>query len=214
MQENHKKAVKTSALALILIFAWLIPFGVTWTLIDLVYQNQILLAAALEALIAELEQQIQNQNLGLTIEIHVTMNHYRGGQLIATSHHAGTLTNNGADFIEGKISDDTPFANVTDYAVNIALSNSTTSPAAGWNIIPSEITTGGMSRAGGTYVSTGVGTWNVSYTFSPSETNSCRLTGLYWDTGVTHSLLAADTITAINYESGDSVEIIWSITVS
>lgn len=155
------------------------------------------------------------KGLFFTVEIHVDMYHYRNGELLAHSHHAGTLTNSGADYIEGKLGA-VGFANETAYATYIGLSNSTSSPSATWNILPSEITTGGMGRANGTYTGTGTGTWNMSNTFSPSETNSTRLVGLYWNSyaGGLNSLLASDTITAINYQSGDSVEIVWSITAS
>jgi len=144
-----------------------------------------------------------------SIEIHVTMHHYRNGKLLTWSHHAGTLTNIGANFTKEKISYDNGNLNAT----YIALSNSTSSPSATWVDLPEEITTGNMSRSQGTYVDTGVGTWNVTFTFNPSETNSTRLVGLLWNTGAS-VLLASDTITPINYEDPDTIEITWSITVS
>lgn len=158
-------------------------------------------------------QQISEiQNATINLEIHCDMYHYRDGILIKHSHHAGVLTNTGKDFIEGKIGN-SAFANNTVFANYISLSNSTDSPSATWVILPDEITTGTMARTLGTYVSTGVGTWNVSKSFSPSETNSTRLVGLNWNsTG--NNLMASDTISAINYESGDTVEIVWSITAS
>jgi len=145
----------------------------------------------------------------LSLEIHVTMRHLRNEKLLTWSHHAGVLTNIGKNFTKEKISYDAGNLNAT----YIAHSNNTSSPSAAWTDLPAEITTGNMSRAQGNYVDTGVGTWNVTYTFSPTETNSTRLVGLLWNTGAS-VLLASDTITAINYESGDTVEITWSITVS
>jgi len=151
-----------------------------------------------------------NENL-LSIEIHVTMHHYRNGRLLTWSHHAGTITNIGLNFTKEKLGYDTGNLNAT----YIALSNSTSSPSASWTDLPAEITTGNMSRAQGTYVPIPAqnGKWNVTYTFSPTETNSTRLVGLLWNTGAS-VLLASDTITPINYESSDTIEITWSITVS
>jgi len=132
--------------------------------------------------------------------------------LLAHSHHQGTLTDIGKEWIEAKLGS-SGHANNTDYATYIANSNDTTSPSSTWTTIPNEITTGGMERVNGTYVSTGTGTWNMSNTFSPTESNSTRLVGLYHQsTGA--ALVASDTITAINYASGDSVEEVWSMTVS
>jgi len=165
------------------------------------------LLALLEDTFEQLTSKPMRTDIGL--ELHVDMWHYRNGKLLSYSHHAGTLTDIGADWIEQKLGADTDDTNGT----YIALSNSTSSPSAAWTDLPEEITTGNMSRAEGTYVGTGTGTWNVSYTFSPTETNSTRLVGLLWDTGAS-KLLAADTITLVNYQSGDTVQITWMITAS
>lgn len=143
------------------------------------------------------------------VEIHVSMWHWRDGVLLDYSHHAGVLTDLGANWIEDQIGDSPD----TDPAKWIAVSNDAGSPAADWIVIPNEITTGGMGRAAGTYADDGTGQWNITKTFSPTGTGSCQLTGLYW--AVTGDyLLCADTFTQINYESGDTVQIRWTITVS
>ncbi|MHA1829056.1 MAG: hypothetical protein ACTSX6_10475 [Candidatus Heimdallarchaeaceae archaeon] len=186
---------------------------VTWSNLDYIIRQQELIIKQQELIISLLEQKLESKGLGLTIEIHCTMYHYRNGKLIAYSHHAAVLTNIGKDFIEGKLGDSS-FGNNTKFAVYISLSNSTQTPSATWTVLPGEITTGGMSRAAGTYQSTGTGQWNITHTFSPTESNSTRLVGLHWDSSGDGNLLAADTITAINYQSGDSVQITWSISVS
>jgi len=147
----------------------------------------------------------------LNFEIHVSMWHYRNGELLEYSHHAGVLTTIGQDYIEGKLGgvNDADFSNNATY---IGLSNNTGAPNSGWTVIPDEITTGGMSRTTGTYVNDGVGQWNITKSFSPTESNSTRLTGLYWDTG--SDLIASDTFTAINYQNGDTVTITWTISVA
>jgi len=169
----------------------------------------IFFTALLFSLSLSVESPISQNGTVLGLEIHVDMYHYRHGILLAHSHHAGTMTNIGKNFTKEKISYDSGNLNAT----YIALSNSTDSPSAAWTDLPAEITTGNMSRAQGSYTDTGVGTWNVSYTFSPTETNSTRLVGLLWNTGAS-VLLASDTITPVNYESGDTLEIVWSITAS
>ena len=143
------------------------------------------------------------------LEIHVEMWHYRDGELISYSHHPGVLTTLGQNFIEDQLGD-TPS---TDPAKWIAVSNNATAPSAAWIVIPAEITTGGMGRAAGTYVDNGDGAWNITKAFSPTGSGSCRLTGLYWAVAGDF-LLCADTFTQVNAESGDTLEIEWSLTVS
>lgn len=163
---------------------------------------------SLYLLAPEEEVTIEEYGTNLGFEIHVTMYHYRDGVLINWDHHAGTLTTIGKNYIEDQLGD-SPGA-VADY---IALSNNTGAPSAGWTELPDEITTGGMSRAQGTYQDEGDGVWNITKSFSPTETNSTQLTGLHWGAGAS-TLLAADIFNIINYENGDTVTITWQITVS
>lgn len=141
-------------------------------------------------------------------EVHVTWWHYRGGELLDTGHHPGNLTDYGADWIEDQLGD-SPAA---DAAKGIAHTNSTTAYADNWVDLPDEITTGGMEKVDGTYVNDGTGQWNITRTFSPTESNTTRRVGLY-EAG-SGTLVATDTITPINYENGDSVVITITISVS
>lgn len=143
------------------------------------------------------------------VEIHVTTWHWRDDVLLDYSHHPGVLTTIGANWIEDQLGDSPS----TDPAKWIGVSNDAGSPAAGWEVIPSEITTNGMTRAVGTYADDGTGQWNMTKTFSPTGSGSCQLTGLYWAVSGDF-LLCADTYTQINYENGDTVQIRWTITVS
>ena len=165
---------------------------------------------AFEALLIKINEEKHPDMLVLGIEIHCTMRHFRNGVLIGYSRHAGTLTTLGKNYIEDQISDSPSATMIGD---DIGLSNSTDSPSAAWTSLPDEITTGDMGRADGTYANVGDGQWNVTKSFSPSESNSTRLVGLYYNlTG--NYLLASDTITVVNYQSGDTVEITWTVTVS
>ena len=144
-----------------------------------------------------------------SVEIHVTMWHYREGKLLDTSHHLGVLTTLGANWIEDQMGD----SPATDPAKWIAVSNDATGPSDTWEAIPVEITTNGLGRAPGTYASTGDGTWTITKSFSVTGTQSCQLTGLYWALAGDF-LLCADTFTQVNAEDGDTLEIEWSLSVS
>lgn len=145
----------------------------------------------------------------LGMEIHVSMWHYRDGVLIEYSHHPGTLTTLGANWIGDQLGDSPS----TDPAKWIAVSNNTGSPSSAWIVIPDEITTGGMGRAVGTYANVGDGVWNITKSFSPTDSGSCQLVGLYWDASGDY-LLCADTISLVDYENEDTVLIQWTVSVS
>ena len=170
-----------------------------------------LMIAVLLSLNVSFYSQIIQMKAGtfMGVEIHCTMRHYRDDQLIGTSHHAGTLTTLGKNWIEDQLGD-SPGA---DPAKWIGLSNSTDSPSAAWTVLPDEIITDGLARAAGTYANVGDGSWNITKTFSVTGTNSTQLVGLYYaDSG--SYLLCSDEITLTNVENGDSLEIEWTITVS
>lgn len=151
-------------------------------------------------------------SLALGLEIHVTMYHYdQWGSLLDKSHHAGVLTNHGKDWITDKLGGAGSYWGLN--GTFIAVSNSTDAPSAAWTVIPAEITTGGLGRATGSYVDTGTGTWNITKTFSISGSNDARLAGLYYNaTG--NSLICSDTFTPVSVSNGDSLQVVWSNTVS
>ena len=152
---------------------------------------------------------IVDEETKFSVEIHVSMWHYREGKLLDYSHHAGVLTTLGANWIEDQMGDSPS----TDPAKWIAVSNDATAPVDTWEVIPVEITTNGLTRASGTYASTGDGAWTITKSFSVTGTQSCQLTGLYW--AVTGDfLLCADTFTQVNAEDGDTLEIEWSLSVT
>lgn len=158
-------------------------------------------------------QQTINAKLGSTLEFHVTVYIQRVGdeQPILWSHHPGVLTTIGKNWIEDQLGD-SPSA---DPAKWISLSTSSSSPSASWTQIPSEITTGGLARAAGTYSSTGDGQWTISYQFTASATHTdVQLTGLQWASSGDGNLLCADTFTPVTLNSGDKITITWTVTVS
>jgi len=150
------------------------------------------------------------------LEIHVNvLVEHADGTVEGPFHHAGTLTNTGKEYIEGKLGNNA-FANNTAFAEYITLSTDTSSPSATWINIPSEITTGGLARAQGTYTSTGTGQWKIEKQFTASATHTnVQLTGLNWASGASSgSLMCADTFTAVTLNSGDKITVTWMVSVS
>lgn len=143
------------------------------------------------------------------VEIHVDAYHRRDGVLLMHSHHAGVLTTLGQNWIEDQLGDSPG----TDPAKWIGLSNDATAPSSAWVVLPAEITTNGLTRAVATYSDNGDGAWKITHTFTFTGTQSCQLTGLYWALAGDY-LLCADTFTQVNGEDQDTLEIVWSLSVT
>lgn len=124
--------------------------------------------------------------------------------------NAGVLTTIGKNWIENQLGNSPS----TVSAQFIALSTDTSTPSASWTAIPNEITTGGLGRAQGAYSDNGDGSWKISKTFTASASfTGVQLTGLYYASSGSY-LLAADTFSAVNLNSGDQLTVTWTITVS
>lgn len=216
---ERQKLLKAATIISILVvasFGTLTTWGLMTQLIDTqteIIEQQNHLIDLQEKILANINsvyvENTNGQNVPLDVEVHLEMWHYdQDGKLLEYSRHAGLLTTTGKNWIEGVLGD--ADGDQGDY---IGCSNSTDSPSSAWTELPDEITTGGMSRAIGTYADDGDGQWNITKSFSPTETNSTQLVGLY-STAATASLIASDTVTLINYQSGDTVQLRFTITVA
>lgn len=104
-----------------------------------------------------------NVNVG-KLSLHMTWKvEYNDGR-VEYYHHAGVITNIGFDWIQDHIGD--YGTDPTDDATVISLSTSTSTPLATWTQIPTEITTGGLERANGTYSKTSDTEWTVEHQFT------------------------------------------------
>ena len=185
-------------------------------------ENQEKIASHLESLTAYLAEisgevlTVDGQQGRFNIEIHMQAIHRNSdGVMIGFSEHAGTLTTLGKNYIEGKLGNN---FTVAAYPSSqwISLSNDAGAPAVGWTEIPSEINANNLTRAQGTYASTGDGVWTITYTFTATGNQACQLVGLQWS-GVAASdnnLLCADQMTAVSMAATDTLEIVWTITVT
>lgn len=117
----------------------------------------------------------------------------------------------GLDWIEDQLGD----SPAGDPAKWISLSSDTGSPAAGWTQIPSEITTGGLARAAGTYSNQGVGVWDIANTFTATAAHTdVQLTGLQYASSGDGNLMAANTFTPVSLAIDDALTITWTLTLS
>lgn len=148
----------------------------------------------------------------LGYELHCEVIHIRNGKVLSVTNHPMTLTTFGKDWIVDNLAN-SGGANVTKFANYIGVSNDSTEFSAAWTALPNEITDGGLERALGTFTDTGTGTWNMSKTFSVSETRSTKLYGVYIDSyanWVNGGLIAAEQqgiASQKNLISGDSLKV-------
>ena len=143
------------------------------------------------------------------IKVHLEMWHYRNGELLLYTIHPGTLTDQGADFAEDQLFDSPS----TDPAKWIGVSDSTSSPSSAWIVLPAEITGDGMTRKVATYTNDGVGQCNLTVTFNPTASGSCRLGGIY--TALTgDTLFCADQFGVVTYEASDTIELRFTLTLA
>ena len=168
-----------------------------------------------------IEQPIQPplQGVGVNVEIHCHIQHYRNGILISESYHPMTLVNAGLDWIADKLFNSAG-TNVTQYAMYIGSSTDDTAVDTGWICLPAESTANGLARALASWADTGTGTGTLSKSFSITGDCSSNLYGLYSNT---YALAPASTLVAAeqqgagnqkNMVNGDTLAVTITITVS
>ena len=147
----------------------------------------------------------------VVIDIHLrSWVHDKDGNLKAFHEGAGVLTNIGKDHIEKQLSGT---VNASEIAKYISLTANATAPDATCVNLKPEIAANNMSRAAGTYASTGVGTWTVTYIFTASGTQAVTVAGLNWDDDGVNHLLCTDDITDATLEDDDTLTLEWSLSV-
>jgi len=139
----------------------------------------------------------------------------RDGTVFYSETVHNLVTTIGKEYIEQSLRNQT-YILYEGVPVNISLSDDGSAPAVGWTQIPSEITTGGLERAYGTYANVGDGQWTISHEFTASVTHTnVNTSGLNWKLGNTDDcLFAANNFTNVTLISGDKITLTWSLTAS
>ena len=131
------------------------------------------------------------------------------GLMTDYSHHAGTLTTLGKNWIEEQLGSNATRA----LGLYISLSNDGTAPSTAWTVLPSEIAAGNMSRSLGIFSDLGDGNYRVEFEFNPTGSGYFQLGGLnYRET--TAGLICADQTTSVSYTDTSTVICRWDITIT
>jgi len=133
------------------------------------------------------------------------------GKVKFYSEHPALLTNAGKELIEGVLGNQFSSEPTVDY---IAVGGNTSAMAATDTTLANEFATCGLTRAQGTYGSTGVGAWRLEKDFAVTGTcNNINSTALF-NASSSGSMLAEDVISNTNVINGDTLNITWNVTVS
>ena len=157
----------------------------------------------------------RERGLWQSVEYNLEVKHIRGGLVIWSEYQHNLVVNNGFNFTRDKLSG-TSFDNASR-AIHISLSNNSTAVVAADTEINSEYITCSLNRAAGTYVITGIGTWNVSHTY----TSSCVATTQVQKAGLSHNstqavdgyLVAGATFSLRELEQNDQIQVTWEGTI-
>jgi hypothetical protein len=96
----------------------------------------------------------------------------------------------------------------------IAVTNTAITPGAGDTTLSGEISSNGLSRAQGTYSHTnGTQTYTVSKVFTASGTQASQATGLF-NASSTGTMCYEATYTQVTVNSGDTLTVTWTVTLS
>lgn len=147
------------------------------------------LTVAIFALVGE--QYVSENPFGfftINIEFHCIVEQYApDGTFVSMTTHAMTIVNYGKDQIEQLLGDN------SDLGLSyFCLSNNETAVSTAWTTLPDEITTGGLARAQAAYVSTGTGTWNMTYTWTCTVAQGVCLYGVCSNAGTSATLCLAE----------------------
>lgn len=155
----------------------------------------------------------------LSIQGYVTVDAYHYDAATGTyvlfyhDEDSNVITTIGLNFIEEHLG--IGGASYDDPAKWISLSNDGGS-AASWTKLPTEINASGMTRAVGTYLSTGDGVWTIEAAFTASGAVTVQTTGLQWlvTPESDSNLMAANDFTSVTLATDDTLTITWTLTLS
>lgn len=121
------------------------------------------------------------------------------------------VTNAGFDLISSAVSNTAAQPAACNY---IAVTNTAITPAAGDTTLSGEIASNGLTRAQGTYAHTnGQQTYTVSKVFTATGTQASQATGLFNASSV-GSMCYEATYTQVTVNSGDTLTVTWTVTLS
>lgn len=142
---------------------------------------------------------------------HVSVKVWRDGEVIHEYETHNLITTIGSTHLRNFLG----WANQTnEESIYLSLSNDAT-PLVSWTKLPGEITLSGLGRATGTPSVVNATAYQVTYTWTATDSESVQCTGLHWDaTGDSSgNLLAAASISSVSLQDQDQLQVTWTVNI-
>jgi len=133
-------------------------------------------------------------------------------EIICKDKH-NLLTNSGRDWMHAQVYTNTAAGDRG--AGYIALTTSTTTPAATDTLLASEITTGGLERADATTKthSSGTNSTTLQHTFTSSATHTAVIKAALFNAASSGTMAHINTFTSVTLQSADTLQVTWTLTL-
>jgi len=133
-------------------------------------------------------------------------------EIICKDKH-NLLTNSGRDWMHAQVYTNTAAGDRG--AGYIALTTSTTTPAATDTLLASEITTGGLERADATTKTHDAGTnsTTLQHTFTSSATHTAVIKAALFNAASSGTMAHINTFTSVTLQSADTLQVTWTLTL-
>lgn len=125
------------------------------------------------------------------------------------------ITNLGADRLRGYLNST---VSSSEAIGNLSLSNDASAASAAWTVLPTEIAANGLDRATAAagLVNNGTGKFNITHTWTATDTQSCQLIGTHWSSTDESdgNMFSALKFTQQDLLVNDQLEAIYSVEIS
>lgn len=176
-----------------------------------------------DLVVASIDKQITNPDTyssGTSVQWHGTLDMYltkadTGERTQVIFGEPNLITDLGANRLRGYLN-----GSITSSAsiANLSLSNDAGAASDAWTELPSEIATNGLDRAtaAGGVVNNGTTKFNVTHTWTATDTQSCQLIGTHWVSTDSSdgNLFSALKFTQQNLLVNDQLEAVYSVEIS
>jgi len=142
---------------------------------------------------------------------HVSVKAFRDGAVFYEYEQHNLITTIGSKHLRNFLG----FANQTDAAcIYLSLSDDG-APAASWTKLPFEIAINGLDRATGDPTVVNATAYQVTYTWTATDTDTVDCTGLHWSaTGESDgNMFAAAAISSVSLQDQDQLQVTWTVNI-
>ena len=142
---------------------------------------------------------------------HVSVIGFRDGEIFYEYEQHNLITGNGSKHVRNFLG----FANQTNVACEYLSLSNDGAPVKTWGKLPGEITANGLGRQTGVATVVNGTAYQVTYTWTATDTDTVDCTGLHWSaTGESDgNMLAAAAISSVSLQANDMLQVTWTVNI-